>query len=72
MWELRPPHFRLGLGSILQLLGGFKCEIRPWVESSGFEGGRKSSEIAFRMAIEMKTCDSGEQRTGRFGCIGAL
>ena len=56
MWELRPPHFRLGLGSILQLLGGFKCEIRPWVESSGFEGGRKSSEIAFRMAIEMKTC----------------
>ena len=52
--QLRPPHFRLG--SILQLLGGSKCKIRPWVESSGFEGGRKSSEIAFRMAIEMKTC----------------
>ena len=52
--QLRPPHFRLG--SILQLLGGPKCKIRPWVESSGFEGGRKSSEIAFRMAIEMKTC----------------
>ena len=51
--QLRPPHFRLG--SILQLLGGSKCKIRPWVESSGFEGGRKSSEIAFRMAIEMKT-----------------
>ena len=35
-------------------LGCSKCEIRPWVESSGFKGGGKSSEIACRMAIENK------------------